>query len=327
MIVTLGKIIEASKSNDILGIADRHKIIDYINRAIEIAAFRANWNPYVSTLDICSDHTGCITLPSFVDVVLAANVGGRPALFRNSWYEYHINGLGSNSCCGGACGLYWDDKMWSPTFQDLKKWSLVAAICEDPIDGDGTKQMIVQGETMDSNYNQKMALTIPPTGPSSPGVRLTLLTNYASTDPGTTFFKKITQVTKPVTRGYVKLIGFPPEQLGQAVTLGYYAPNETNPIYKRMKVSCSCEWVRVKYRRKTIDLVNDYDIVPLASYQATLDLLKAIRLRETNNIDVAEKYETKAVQLLNDIQTIEDGPNFGPLQVDPAFGIGTIDYR
>ena len=56
-------------------------------------------------------------------------------------------------------------------------------------------------------------------------------------------------------------------------------------------------------------------------------MLKAIRLRETNNIDVAEKYELKAVQLLSDIQTIDDGPNYGPLQVDPGFGIGTIDYR
>lgn len=327
MIVTLGKVIEASKSNDVLGISDRTKIIDYISRAIEIAAYRANWNPYVSTLDICSDNNGYITLPSFVDVVLAANVGGRPALFRNSWYEYHINGLGSNSACGGTCGLYWDDKMWSPTFQDVKQWSLVAAICEDPIDGNGSLQMIVQGETVDSNYNQKMALTIPASGPSSPGVRVPILTNYASTDPSVTYFKKITQVTKPVTRGYIKLIAFQPEQLSQAVTLGYYAPNETNPRYKRMKVSCTCEWVRVKYRRKTIDLVNDYDIVPIASYQAMLDLLKAIRLRETNNIDVAEKYETKAVQLLQDIQTIEDGPNWGPLQIEPSFGIGTVDYR
>lgn len=327
MIVTLGKIITASKSNDILGISNRDQIIDYINRAVEIAAFRANWNPYVSTLDICSDGSGCITLPSFVDVVLAANVGGRPATFRNSWYEYHINGLGSNSACGGACGVFWDDKMWSPTFQDPKRWSLLGAICEDPIDGNGSLELIVQGETMDANYNVKQALTIPPTGPSSPGVRVQLLTNYAATDPGVTYFRKITQVTKPITRGYVKLIAFPPEQLAQAVTIGYYAPNETNPRFKRMKVSCGCEWVRVKYRRKTIDLVNDYDIVPLASYQAVLDLLKAIRLRETNNIDLAEKYELKAIQLLQDIQTIEDGPNWGPLQIDPSFGIGTIDYR
>jgi hypothetical protein len=327
MQVTLGRIINASKSNDILGISDRAKIIDYIQRAIEIAAYRANWDPYVGTLDVCSNNSGCITLPDFVETVLAANVGGSPALGRSSWFEYHINGLGSNANCGAACGVYWDDKMWSPTFQDLHGWSLVAAICEDPIDGNGSLELIVQGETMDANYNQKMALTIPVTGPSSSGVRVPILTGYASTDPKATSFKKITQVTKPVTRGYIKLIGFRPEQLSQAVTIGYYAPHETNPIYKRMKVSCTCESVRVKYRRKTLELVNDYDLVPLDSYQATLDLLKAIRLRETNNIDIAEKYEIKAIQLLNDIQTIKDAATWTPIQVDPSFGVGTIDYR
>ena len=327
MQVTLGRIITASKSNDILGISDRAKIIDYVQRAIEIAAYRANWDPYVGTLDVCSNNTGCLTLPDFVETVLAANIGGRPALGRSSWYEYHINGVGSNANCGGSCGLYWDDKMWTPTFQDLKEWSMIAAICEDPIDGNGTLELIVQGETMDANYNQKTALTIPVTGASSPGVRVPILTGYASTDPKATFFKKITQVTKPVTRGYIKLIGFSSTQLGQAVTLGYYAPHETNPIYKRRKVSCDCEWVRIKDRRKTLELVNDYDLVPLDSYQATLDLLKAIRLRETNNIDLAEKYEVKALQLLNDIQTIKDAATWSPMQVEPAFGIGTIDYR
>lgn len=327
MQVTLGQVINASKSNDLLGISDRAKIIDYITRAIEIAAYRANWDPYVGIVDVCSNNSGCVTLPDFVETVLAANVGGRPALGRSSWYEFHINGLGSNSCCGSACGVYWDDKMWSPTFQDLKEWSLVAAICEDPIDGNGSLELIVQGETMDEGFNQKMALTIPVSGPSTPGVRVPILAGYAAVDPRSTPFKKITQVTKPVTRGYIKLIGFKPEQLSQSVTLGYYAPHETNPLYKRMKVSCTCEWVRIKYRRKTITLVNDYDLIPLDSYQATLDLLKAIRLRETNNIDLAEKYEIKAVQLLTDIQTIKDAATWMPMQVDPAFGIGTIDYR
>ena len=327
MIVTLGRVIEASKSNDILGISDRTKIIDYIDRAIEIAAFKANFDPTVGTLDVCSNNCGYITLPDFVETVLAANIGGRPALGRSPWYQFSVNGLGDCGTCGGAVGLFWDDKMWSPTFQDLTKWSLIAAICEDPKDGDGSLQLIVQGETMDAQYNQKQALTIPVSGPSSAGVRIPLLNGVAATDQGITYFKKITQVTKPVTRGYVKLIGFPPEQLGQAVTLGYYAPHETNPWYKRMKVNCTCEWVRVRYRRKLLPLVNDYDIIPIASYQACLDLLKSIRLRETNNIDLAEKYEIKATQLLIDIQTINDAGTWTPLQVDPSFGIGTIDYR
>lgn len=39
--VLLGDIIELSKSSDILAISDRAKIIRYVERAIEIASFKA----------------------------------------------------------------------------------------------------------------------------------------------------------------------------------------------------------------------------------------------------------------------------------------------
>lgn len=329
MPIPLGQIIEGSKSGAILGVSDRDTIIEYIRRAIDLAQFKANWNPWLDTIDLCSDNRGYVTLPPFVGTVLAANVGGFPATFRNSWYEFHINGLGS--CQGGmaswpSCQLFWTDMLWSPVLQDLREWSYVAAICEDPIDGNGSLSLIVQGETMDAQYNQKEALTIPATGPSSPGVRVPLLTGYAATDPQVTPFKKITQVTKPVTRGYVKLIAFPNRQAAAAVTLGYYAPNETNPLYRRIRVNAKCAWVRCRFRRTNLDLVNDYDLVPFPSYEAMLQLLRAIRLRETNNEELAQAAESKALEILTDAQTIEDGPGFAPVQVDPDFGLGTVAF-
>lgn len=326
-VVLLGDIIQDTKSGDILGISDRNKIIRYIERAIEIAEFKANWNRYIGEIDICSDDCGCVTLPSFVDTVLAVNINGYPSFPRNGWFEYHINGPGSRGACGPAVSYFWDDKGWSPTFQDLKGWSRLAAIVEDPIDGDGSKCLQVMGETVDGQYNSKDALTIPVTGASEPGVKVPLLIGYASCDPAATIFKRITRVIKPKTRGYVKLIGYGPDQLANAVTLGYYGPDETQPSYRRIRVNKTCTWVRVKFRRADTPLVHDYDIVPLPSRQATLDLIKAIRLRETNNIDVAEAYEQKAIQLLLDIQQIEEGPATFQLQVDPGFGLGTVDYR
>ena len=211
--------------------------------------------------------------------------------------------------------------------QDLKEWSCVGAIVEDPIDGNGSLKMRVFGETMDTRSNMKDVLTIPTTGASEFGVEIPLLLNYASTDAAITKFRRITRVIKPVTRGYVKLVGFGPNQLGNTVTLGYYAPNETQPAYRRLKTSKPCTWCRVRYRRNDVPLLNDYDIIPLPSRQSILDLIKAVRLRETNNIDVAEQYEMKAIQLLQEIQQIEDGPGMFQIQVDPGFGIGTIDYR
>lgn len=336
MIVQLGRVIEGSKSQDVLGINNRAKIIDYIQRAVEIAAYKGNFDPWLKNLDICADQGGCVTLPSFVGTVLQVNVGGIPTWFRNSWYQFHMNGLGSN-LNGGPSGMGYgygtgigfvsDDLGWTPTFQALREWSYVAAICEDPIDGNGSLSLIVEGETMDQNCNPKEAITIPVSGPSQTGIKVPLIFNYPTTDLNITPLRKITRVVKPVTRGYVKLIGFADVSGSNGRTIGYYAPNETNPRYRKIQVSQACQWVRIRFRMAELPLVNDWDIVPLESYQATLDLIKAIRLRETNNYDIAEVAETKAVQLLSEIQCALDGPAIDPIQVDPSFGVGTLDYR
>ena len=155
-VVTLGSIIKAAQSQDSLGISDRDTIIDYVQRAIELAAYKAHWDPYLATMDVCSDGSGCVTLPRDVGVILACNVGGFPAQFRNSWFQYHVNGPGSNrgngsSGIGGSCEYFWDDEGYTPCFQQIKNWSYINAFTEDPIDGNGSLSLQVFGQTMDQN--------------------------------------------------------------------------------------------------------------------------------------------------------------------------------
>lgn len=326
MLFTVGELFEGSKSDAILGQSDFRKFLDFQRRAIELAAFKANYAVWLGTLDVCSDECGIVTLPYFVGTVLQVNVGGSPTMFRNPWYGFHINGKGDGRGCGPSIG-YSDDLTWSPTFRDLKEWSMVAVICEDAIDGNGSLSAVVEGETMDANNNPKMAITIPPTGPSSPGVRIPLIVNWASTDPANTYFRKITRVTMPVTRGYKKLVGFPIRQMAQAVTLGYYAPNETTPTYRRIRVGCACKSVRIKYRRASLKLENTYDLVPLGSYQAALELLKSIRLADSNNVQASEAYLARAVRLLNEVESVENATPWSAIQVDPSFGVGCLDWR
>jgi len=327
MVVQLGRVIAGAQRNDILGISDRATIIDYLQRGIELVAYKANWNPWLATIDLCCSSRGHVTLPYFVGTVLACNVSGMPAFFRNSWYEFNVNGFGSQESCGAGAGWHWDDQLWTPTFEDLTDWSYLAAICEDPIDGNGSLSLVVQGDTMDQQGNQKQALTIPVSGPSMPGVKIPILAGFASTDAAITAFKNIRQVTKPVTRGYIKLIGFTDVQLNKAKTIGYYSPNETDPRYRRIRVNAQCAWVRVRYRRNDITLVNDYDIVPIESYDACLGIIKAVRLKDTNNYEESDKCLLNAVTVMRDIQAIQNGPASFDLQVDPSFGIGSIDFR
>lgn len=330
---TLGEIIAASKDNDVLGISDRNDIIKYIQRAITLACWKANYNPYLGDMDICCDECGLVSLPAEVGVILACTVGGFPALFRNNWFQYHINGPGSqrgnlaNGVTGAACSYTWEENNLSPVFQDIRKWSYVAALVEDAKDGDGSLALQVFGETMDSQYNQKMVVTIPTTGESTPGVMVPLLAGVAATDPAATQFRRITRVIKPVTRGYVKLVAFPGTNLAQGRTIGYYAPQDTAPMYRRIRVGAQCQWVRIKYRRSEIRFVYDTDIIPLPCEHALLMLLKAVRLYDTNNPDLGDKYTKIAVDLLLERELIESGPATFQIQIDPNFGVGCWDTR
>jgi hypothetical protein len=350
-LVTLGEVINESKSSSVLGISDRAKIITYIKRALDLGTFKSNYNPWIGKLDTCSDACGYVTLPYFVETVLACNVGGLPAFFRDKWFEFNVNGPGSNSWgsfpsianstgYGNGTSLYgggsigvgntWDDRQFTSTFQDITTPSALLCICEDPADGAGNLQLSVQGITVSKEGYEEEALTT--VGPNAPATAVFVPLAYspnglATSDPKATLFRRIIQVVKPVTVGYVRLYAVSPQQGAPLTLLGVYGPAETKPQYRRIRVSSGCNWVRVMYRIKTPDLLYDYDVIPIQSLDAMLGLIKAVRFNETNNYAEGKAALDIAVQTLNEIQTIQDGPCTINLQIDPGWGAVQSDLR
>ena len=332
-VVLLGQIINDTKSAAFLGISDRDVIISYVERALELGIWEENYNPSIGTLVMNSDVCGWLTLPYFVGTVLAVNVAGQPAQFRNAWFEYAASGPGSapnsgniynagsfygqaGTNGGGWNGQTWDDREWSPTFEDLREWSALAAICENPADGTGALKLVVEGEANDGLGNAIFKT-----------VEIPLLANTGTTDPQATMWRKITRVVKPLTAGYVRLLGFPFRQGVKAVTLGFYGPRETTPRYRRIRVSQACQCVKVRYRLADIKLLADYDVIPINSRQAMLELIKSLRLSDTNNTEQAAVYEAHARALLREKQTAEEGPGTFMLNVDPSNFVGSLDLR
>lgn len=316
--VLLGEVKAAAKAATSLGYTDDAEILRYINRAIKVLAFKANWDLTQGTIDVCVGCDGCVTLPSDVGIPLAVNVGGFPTVFRNSWYQFHINGLGS---VGPGCSFntysITDDRGWSPVFQQLKDYSYLSAIVENAEDGpaDNSKFLTVFGITMDANFNEKeVSFQVPMV--------------YGQPYPNTTYqLKRVTRVIKPVTKGYVKLIGYTGVEGGEAVTVGYYSPSETQPRYRKIQVNQSCTWVRVRYQKTSTDLVNDYDIVPVPHMECILAMLKSINFSENDDIVNADIYELRAVKQMTEYESAVNPQTFS-IQFDPNGGWpGTIDCR
>jgi hypothetical protein len=351
--VTLGEVIEQSKSSSVLGIDDstqagRAKIISYIKRALDLGSFETNYDPWIGLLDTQSDACGFVTLPSFIETVLAVNVGGLPSGFRDKWFEFHINGPGSSNWgmglnsgwVGVGIGAYgvgnsmassaWSDRMTSPTIQDIQQPSALACVCDNREDGEAGLKLTVQAIcTSPTGYQQQAITTV---GPDAPGTAIFVplkwdARGFATSDPDTTLVNRIIQVQKPETKGYVTLYAVAPQQGARMMLLGHYGPKETLPQYKRMQVTAGRSWVRLMYRIKTPDFLYDYDIVPIESLEAMLSLIKAVRFRETNDYATGQAALAVAVDILNKIQSVRDGPGTVNLQVDPGWGGVAMDLR
>lgn len=307
---------------DALGFCDpQAKVYDRIQRAMALLQNQTNWNPLVGYMDICTQDC-VITLPYEVDVALAVNVGGRPAEFRNKWFEFHLNGPGSE-CCNEGCIWSWDDLGSYGTYRDPLGSCQLAAFSDDSRDGQGALAIKVFGYDQKGNWIS----TDWGNGGLEDGFPLPIFTTYATGTKAPDFIYRIQRVLKPVTKGNVKIIAYD-NQTAQGIQIGWMKPWETEGSYRRIKVSgggtevlrcgenpCSTTWVRMRIRKKQYKIRSDDDVIFLHSEQALYMAAQAVKKYESNLIDEGDKYMARAVQFLNDRERIEAGPNNSRIQM------------
>lgn len=107
-----------------VGFNDETKILELITNGVEQCAIEGDWDPLITYLDICVQDR-CISLPPEIEVPLAINVGGRPARARSQWFEFHLNGPGTECC--GTCDWVWDDRSDVPVIQEIVNPSQIVA--------------------------------------------------------------------------------------------------------------------------------------------------------------------------------------------------------
>lgn len=144
-----------SDVKEMMGICSEEKVFNMITDVIALLSKKGDWNPLIGIMDICASTDCCtITLPRDVETPLGVNVGGFPRQQRNWWYEFHLNGNGSNA----PSEWHWDDKKFYPTAFDLIKASRLVAVADAKTDA--SKKIRVYG----FDKNNKFIRTQQPDG-------------------------------------------------------------------------------------------------------------------------------------------------------------------
>lgn len=306
----------------VIGTCDDQAFYERLTEAQELLANLSNWDPLVGSMDICTCER-IIVLPDDVEMPLAVNIGGQPADFRNKWFEFHLNGPGSD-CCAIGCGWNWADSGEFPTFRTIKCEAKIYAY------SDMDEGMATSIRVFGYSKTDKWIMSPDCNGVLQDGFDVPVLFGLGAGIPAAYQIQRITRVLKPATRGFVKLVALE-EGCDHSVLLGYYRPNEQTPSYRRIVLNgaynicrfldtCAPQmsWVRMKFRKKTFKITSMDDVIFLHSVTAIKMAVQAIKKYENDLIDEYVKYKAEAKKALMEEQATRSGPNQIRIQMQRA---------
>lgn len=312
----------------VLGTCSEEETYNKINEAVEELANLGNWDPLVVYLDICTQ--GCeITLPDDIEVPLAINVGGSPANFRNKWFEFHLNGPGSE-CCASSCNKSWTDLGEFPTFRNPIQPSTVAAYPQ------GEEAIGASMRIYGYDENDQWIMTLDGNNVLQDGFEIPIMFGIGSGMTVDQKVKRITRISKPVTNSFIQVVAIDAGSSTGGTLLGLIRPNITNPSFRRIKVSgngtqfltgnnscCCTTWVRMRARLKTAKITQMSDTIPLHSVTSLKLMCQAIKKYEADLLSEYGGYFSAAKAALEREQKTRSGPNQIRIQFQHSYG-GTL---
>lgn len=297
----------------IFGICDEKILFRFITDSIEMLANKGEVDPLVGYLDICVDNN-MISLPREVETVLGVNLGGRPALGHDALFSFHLNGPGDFKT---RCDWTWDDKGTWPTQKDLKCPSKLVAFVE--LEEDEGKELRVFG--FDKN-NKPLRTKVGDEWQN--GLIVPTIFGYALPDSEAPEVGRITGIVKDVTAGVIRLSSFD-NDASSGVLIGVYEWDETKPQYRRIRISRGCPWVRMVYRKRTLDIRSTKDRILLHSRLALVYAMHAVKFARDFDLANSTAYEAHATRLLTERESSLQGPMTSPVQIEDRNSIMVKD--
>lgn len=285
------------KSPEALGRCDDDACFRAITKAVRRGSEAGLFDPSVGEMAICICD-GCVTLPADVQTIISTNQGNRPMIIRSQWFEYSLNGAGSQDCA--PCGYNTIAGFFS-TIAEVNGPSKIIAEIESA--ADNQKEVRVFGWTADG----KRIYTPGPDGVLQDGFLVPCVFGYSPPNPEAPDIARIDRVHKSPTNGFVKLIAYRADDDSKRTLLGNYEPWETAPLYQRIRVSAKT-YLRIKYRRKDIPVRGIGDWINLDNEEALMFLLKSVKYGSQDQYALSAQAEAEAMRLLSRQQSSKSSP-------------------
>jgi hypothetical protein len=127
---------------------------------------------------------------------------------------------------------------------------------------------------------------------------------------------QIHQIQVPITDGFKRLYAWDTGRENNIAFIGNIPSFETSPLYRRIQIRENAKWVRMKYRRRSYDLMTEYDFINLDSKMAILMMVQSQELLMRKFADESERYRAISVEYLNKRNRAIDGARISPMQVN-----------
>lgn len=298
-------------AKEIFGHCNEKKLFRRITDAVELLANKGEVDPLVGYVDVCVDGK-CITLPREIETVLAVNIGGRPALGHDELFSFHLNGPGDFST---SCNWDWFNTGSFCTYRDLKCPARLIVFL-DSVEDEGKKVRVYGYDDQNRPLRTKVGEVW------EDGLLVPTIYGYAVPASDDPVVSRITSIVKDVTVANVRLSSFD-NSTSTGTLLGVFEPDETKPLYRRIRISQSSDWVRICYRKRTKEVRSLNDRILLHSRPALMLAMKALKKYQEEDLGGAMQFEAQATRLLTEKESVLTAVGGNPIQVDDRTGLSS----
>lgn len=267
-----------------------------VNQARRLLWNKRNWTSQEEYVQICCVND-CFTLPNRYEQIKLAWIGNESASLADEWFNA-TNAFAlhaSQSCHRGIIevgGLH-------VLFRDYTSHPYQIGVMAEEAQDIGVELMFEAQDQYDTYHKVKVTIDNPPT--------------LAKSD---LFVKGIRGVTKPVTKGRIRVYAYD-EALEAKTLISIYQPNDANPTFRRFKAPRTCECITLYASKKYYDLTDPKELLEFIP-DAMIYAILALNSRENRKAQEFLSNLSLAVQ--------EQEKEMGNLEIPTAAPLRIANY-